>query len=277
MDVFPPSPAKWSRLYPQLSFKNGSAPFSIRVWKAFCFPKIAAVISGVARLLFLDSTSRPSDNSSLIMDVFPPSAAKWSTLYPPLSFKHGSAPFCIRIWKAFCFSQYAAVISGVTPQLHPESISRPSDNSSLIMEVFPPAATKCSRLRPQFLFKDGLAPFCSNMWKAPSWPLSAVNINGVRPILSLESMSNSWDSNKLMISMHPVFAAAWSSWPSLSLYSDLESKSSESAGTVSLRMDETLSPGEKNLKNEFETQKQLQWIFLKGQQGLRMRNRKMRN
>ena len=49
--------------------------------------------------------------------------------------------------------------------------------------------------------------------------------------------------------MHPVFVAAWSSWPYLFLYSDLESKSFESAGTVSLRMDERHFPlGEKSQK-----------------------------
>ena len=46
--------------------------------------------------------------------------------------------------------------------------------------------------------------------------------------------------------MYPAFAAAWSSWPSLPLYLALESKSSESAGTISLRMDETLCPGRKS-------------------------------
>ena len=84
MDVFPPRAAKWSRLNPLLPFKDGSAPFCISISKASCLSLKAAVISGVAATLFLESTSKPSDNSLLIMDVFPPCAAKWSGLDPSL-------------------------------------------------------------------------------------------------------------------------------------------------------------------------------------------------
>ena len=170
MDVFPPSAALWSRLYPQLSFKDGSAPFCIRIWKAFWFLLPAAAISGVTPSLSLESMSRPSDNTSLIMDVFPPRAALWSRLLPMSFFKDGSAPFCLSISKVLCLPQSAAFISGVKPWLLLESTSRPSDNSSFIMEVFPPSAALWSRLYPQLSFKDGSAPFLINIWKAPCWP-----------------------------------------------------------------------------------------------------------
>ena len=170
MDGFPPCAAAWSTLNPLLLLKDGSAPFCISISKAFSLSISAAAISGVTPSLLLESMSRPSDNSLVIMDGFPPCAATWSRLYPLLLFKDGSAPFCINISKAFCLSRNAAAISGVLPSLVLESMSRPSDNSSLIMDVFPPSAAKWSRLNPPLCFKDGSAPFCINIWKAPSWP-----------------------------------------------------------------------------------------------------------
>ena len=209
IDVFPPSAAEWRRLAPPLSFKDGSAPFCIRVWKAFCFAKTAAVISGVMPLFVLESMSRPSDNSSLIMDVFPPFAAEWRRLNPLLSFKDGSAPFCIRVWKAFCLSQYAAIISGVTPSFLLESMSRPSDNSSLIMDVFPPSAALWSRLDPSLFFKDGSAPSCIRVWKAFCLSQVAAIISGVMLSVLLESMSRSSDISSLIMDGFPPCAAMW--------------------------------------------------------------------
>ena len=168
MDVFPPCAAKWSRLDPSLLFKDGSAPFCISISKALCLSQKAATISGVAPALFLESTSRPSDNSSLIMDVFPPLAANWSRLDPMFPFKDGSAPFCINIWKAACFPFSAATISGVTPSFSLESMSRPSDNSLLMMDVFPPFAAQWRTLPPNIHFRDESAPFSISIWKALS-------------------------------------------------------------------------------------------------------------
>ena len=166
------------------------------------------------------------------MDAFLPVAATWSRLDPLLSFKDGSAPFCISISKAFCLSVVAAIISGVIPKKFLESTSKPSDNSLMIMDVFPPCAAKWSRLDPSLVFKDGSAQFCISISKAPSWPLRAVYISAVVPFSSLESTSHPWDSSNSIISMFPLFAAAWISWPSLSLHSALEAQSSISAGTV---------------------------------------------
>ena len=122
----------------------------------------------------------------------------------------------------------------MTPPLSLESTSRPSDNSLVIMDVFPLSAARWSRLNPSLSFNDGSPPFCISIWKAPSRPLRAVYISGVVPLSSLESTSNPWDSSNSIISMFPFFAAAWISWPSLSLYSALEAQSSKSAETVLL-------------------------------------------
>ena len=150
-------------------------------------------------------------------------------------------------------------------------MSRPNDNSLLIMDVFPPSAAKWSRLDPLLLFKAGLAPFCINIWKATWWLLEAVHISGVTPSLSLESTWNPWDSNDWMISMSPLFAAAWSNRPSLSLYSALKAQSSTSAGSVLSRTDEIFCS-----RRAIETNTYIR-MLLKWQLSLRLRNRKRTN
>ena len=174
------------------------------------------------------------------MYVSPPCTAQWSRRNRLLSFKDTLAPRRNSILKALCLPARAAAISGVKPSSHLVSISRPSDNSLLIMDVFPPAAALCSRLNPLLSFKDALAPFCINIWKATSLPLSAACISGVTPSLSFEPTSNPWDSNEATISIFPLFATAWSSPTSWTLYSTLESLSSILAGTGFLGMNESL-------------------------------------
>ena len=193
-----------------MSFKDGSAPFCISISKALCLPEAAAHISGVTPSLFLESMSRPSETDSLsIMDGFPPCAAEWSRLNPLLSFKDGSAPFCISISKTLCLPESAAHISGVMPSSSLESTSRPSDNSLLRMDVFPPSAAKWSKLDPSLFFKDGSAPFCISISNALCLSEAAAVISGVTPSLRLESMSRPSDNSLSIMDRFPPLAAKW--------------------------------------------------------------------